>query len=50
MLFSEQLVQYSELEAAQLCKQMLQAVFCCHKNGIVHRDIKPASMFPAFID
>ncbi|EFJ25313.1 hypothetical protein SELMODRAFT_99940 [Selaginella moellendorffii] len=29
----------SEMEAAQLCKNLMEAVKFCHSNGIIHRDI-----------
>lgn len=32
---------YSEERAAHVFKQMLQALYYTHKNGICHRDLKP---------
>lgn len=34
----------SEIEAAEIIKQLLSAVFYIHKNNIVHRDLKPENI------
>ena len=35
---------YSELDAAKIMKQILQAVNYLHDNGVVHRDLKPENI------
>merc|ERR1719326_2769382 len=32
---------FSEKKAAHIMKQILAAIFYCHKHGIAHRDLKP---------
>ena len=32
---------FSEKYAAQVFKQILEAINYCHKNGVCHRDLKP---------
>lgn len=34
----------SEKEAAIIMKQVLSAVFYCHKNRVAHRDLKPENI------
>jgi calcium-dependent protein kinase len=36
-----QLVGFSELEAANYMKQMVEIVKYCHDHGVIHRDLKP---------
>ena len=35
---------YSELEAFKIFKQIMQAIYYCHKQKICHRDIKPENI------
>ena len=35
---------YSEIDAAKIMKQILQAVNYLHDNGVVHRDLKPENI------
>ena len=35
---------FSEVEAAQMMKQLLSCVVYCHKRNIVHRDLKPENL------
>ncbi len=35
---------FSEKKAASIAKEILSAVFYMHKNGVVHRDLKPDNM------
>jgi serine/threonine protein kinase len=35
---------FSEHKAALLIKQILSALFYCHKTGIVHRDLQPENL------
>ena len=37
-------VQFTEKQAANLFRQMMSAINYCHKNGIVHRDLKPENL------
>uniref|UniRef100_A0A6I8MY27 Calcium/calmodulin-dependent protein kinase type IV n=1 Tax=Ornithorhynchus anatinus TaxID=9258 RepID=A0A6I8MY27_ORNAN len=38
---------YSELDAAHVVKQILEAVAYLHANGVVHRDLKPENLLYA---
>ena len=38
-------IQFTEKQAADLFKQMMSAIKYCHKNGIVHRDLKPKNYY-----
>jgi calcium/calmodulin-dependent protein kinase I len=35
---------YSEKEAAQTIKPIVDALRYCHSNGIIHRDLKPENL------
>jgi calcium-dependent protein kinase len=37
-------IQFTEKQAANLFRQMMSAINYCHKNGIVHRDLKPENL------
>lgn len=36
--------QYSEMEAARVCRRLLSAVHHFHSLGFMHRDIKPENV------
>ena len=36
---------FTELQASQLIKQVAEALYCLHMQGIVHRDLKVCHMF-----
>lgn len=35
---------YSERDAGDLVRNLLEALRCCHERGVVHRDVKPKNM------
>lgn len=35
---------FTELEAAIVCKQLLQAIAYCHEKNVAHRDLKPENV------
>ncbi|KAJ7537353.1 hypothetical protein O6H91_11G003000 [Diphasiastrum complanatum] len=35
---------YSEKDAAEICKSLMEAVQYCHSRGIIHRDLKPENI------
>jgi len=35
---------FSEKQASQYTKQVLEAIKGCHENGVIHRDIKPENL------
>ena len=40
----EELKNFSEYEAAQIMKQILNAVSFCHERNIAHRDLSPETI------
>lgn len=35
---------FTEAEAAKVCRKLFSAIAHCHSNGIAHRDIKPENI------
>lgn len=38
---------YAEQPAAHVIKSVTEALLCCHRNGILHRDVKPENILLA---
>nr|XP_002119355.1 calcium/calmodulin-dependent protein kinase type II delta chain [Ciona intestinalis] len=38
---------YSEADASHCMQQVLEAVYHCHKSGVIHRDLKPENLLLA---